>query len=121
MASRTHPLPLAAGVALALWIAPAAIARPALTVPATSTQGATATLTIDARRAHGCRLTARGPTSRRQSKRIPGSHTYTVHLAIARRAAIGTWTLRVRCREGWSAALPLSISGDPAASGRALF
>lgn len=123
MATRAHLLLSAglAGVVPMLWGAPLVIARPTITAPASATQGATTTLTIGARRARGCRLTALGPQGRTQIGRIRRASSLTARIAIAADAATGTWTVRVRCRAISSESRRMEVSGNPFDAGRRLF
>jgi hypothetical protein len=108
-------------VLLSLSSAPVASAAPALTVPEATPQGETVTLFVNARGSRACRLAIRGPGGRRQSAGRFGTHSYTVRLAISRKAKTGRWTLRVRCRNSRSAARRLRVDGNKHSSGRWLF
>jgi hypothetical protein len=129
MTARTHPhrtgallkACLGLAVVLATCSATSATAAPRLTVPKTTPQGETATLSVNARGARGCRLAVRGPGGRRQSAGRFGTHSYTVRLAISAKAKPGTWSMRVRCRTSSSAVKRLRVTGNTHGAGRLLF
>ncbi len=108
-------------VVLALWAVPVASAKPRLTAPEVAVQGETATVAVNPRGARACRLAARGPAGRRQFVPLPGRHAYAIRLVIARGAALGRWTLQVRCTRHRSAPQLLSVKGGTPTTGRHLF